>query len=728
MQPQKESRYLVDREDEYDALVKASGIVVLHGPARCGKTTLLKKLAEDGRGVYFEFHGSDLPESIRIRLAEAMGKRPRLAHKVWGTMQKVAKGLASIFKGDEAVEAITTESRHMLEQFLDLLGKAETPIYLDGIREVADKQDILDLLWDILRRTSATIVIGIRDETRVEVDLNEHIRDDATFVSLDRFTPEQTEDLVRRKYGDWDPQVHERWEGDPGRLYLAMAEADTLGDLLTEIPRTLADQYHGAYTKLTPSQRPCAEMLAVLGEPVSLTDLAAILETDRTKLDLSPAIFDEDAAEARLYHPTCAEYIHETELKGDPAHHKSLHLRAAQFYVKRAEITDGEPTSIEDIRNALRAREHFHEAGKHDEAARIFTDTWEMLDRWGHWHLLARIGEDSVLATDPETRAAALHNAGIAQQNLGNYSEAQSYYEDSLEIFRELGDQASAARSLNQLGMVQQLRGKYADARRYYEESLEIAREVGNRASIAAAHNQLGTVEQQQGNYAEAQRCYEEGLEIAREVGHQAGIAICLHQLGTVQQYHGNYSEAQRHYEESLQIARDLGDRGGVASTLHQLGTIQQRQGNYAEAQRHYGESLQIFRELGDRGGFASTIHQLGRIEELQDNHAEAQRYYEMGLQINRELGNRAGIATSLGQMAMLAEQVDRPETAALAICAVRRLTDEIGMAEREQAEANCQRIADLIGQERFSQIEAEEQQMSLDEAIDRVLHELEDR
>ncbi len=648
MPPQKESRYLVDREDEYDALVKASGIVVLHGPARCGKTTLLKKLAEEGHGVYFEFYRSDVPESVLIRLAEAMGRHPRIVETAAEALQKITKSLADLVKAGDAVEVITTQRRHIVEQFFDLLGKAETPIYLDGVREVADKQDILDLVWDLLGRTPATIVLGIRDETRVELDLNEHVPDEAAFVSLGPFTKEQTEELVRGKYEDWDPEVHERWEGDPGRLYLAMAEADTLGDLLTEIPRTLADQYHGAYRKLAPSQRPCADMLAVLAEPVPLTDLAAILETDRTKLDLAPAIFDEEAAQARLYHPTCAEHIHEMELKGDPEHHKALHLRAARFYAKQAETTEREPTSIEDIRNALRAREHFYEAGNHDEAARIFNAVAQRLHRWGHWHLLARLAEESALATDPRIRATALHGAGIAQQRLGNYSEAQCHYEGSLGILRELGD--------------------------------------------------------------------------------RAGIAGSLHHLGIIQENEGNYAEAQSYYEDSLKISRQLGNRGSIAATLHQLGIIQQQQGHYAEAQSCYEESLGIERELGNRVGIAASLHQLGNVHYLGGEYPDAQRYYKESLEIKRELGNRPGIAISIHQMARLAERVDGAETAALAICAARRLMDEIGMAEREQAEANCQRIADLIGQERFSQIEAEEQQMSLDEAIDRVLHELEDR
>ena len=188
MQPQKGSRYLVHREAEYDALVKASGIVVLHGPARCGKTTLLKKLAEDGHGIYFEFYRSDLPEFVLIRLAEAMGRHPRIVETAAEALQKITKSLADLVKAGGVVEAITTQRRHIVEQFLDLLGKAETPIYLDGIREVADKQDILDLVWDLLGRTGATIVLGIRDETRVELDLNEHVPDDAAFVSLGPFT------------------------------------------------------------------------------------------------------------------------------------------------------------------------------------------------------------------------------------------------------------------------------------------------------------------------------------------------------------------------------------------------------------------------------------------------------------------------------------------------------------------------------------------------------------
>jgi len=685
--PQEQSRYIVHREDEYDALVNASGIVVLHGPPRCGKTTLLKKLAEDDHGAYFEFYRSDLPEFILIRLAEAMGKHPRVAQTVAEGLQQVTKSLADLVKAGDVVEVITTQRRHIFEQFFDLLAKAQTPIYLDGIREVAYKQDILDLVWDLLGRTPATIVLGIRDETRVELDLNEHIPDDAAFVCLGPFTKEQTEELVRGKYEGWDPEVHERWEGDPGRLYLAMAEAQTLDDLLTKIPRTLADQYHGAYTKLTPNQRRCADLLAVLGEPVSLTDLAAILETDRTKLDLSPAIFVVQAAEARLYHPTCAEYVHEMELKGDSEHHRDLHLRAAQFYVKHSETTDREPRSIEDIRNALRAREHFHEAGEHHEAAHIFNAVAEKLHRWGHWHLLARIGEESIVATDPPTRADALHCAGIAQQSLGNYAEAERYYDESLEIKRELDDRAGIAATLLQLGILQYLEGNYADAHRYYENSLAMARELRDRAAIATSLHQLGMIHQRQGKYAEAQCFYEDSLHIKRELGNRTGIAMTLHQLGNLQYLQGNYADAQRYYENSLEIERELDNRAGIAITLHQLGHLQYLQGNYAEACRHYGESLEI----------------------------------------KRELGNRPGIAMSLYAMAVLSARMGLPETAALAMCAASRLMDEMGMAEREEARTDCRRIAELIDPQRFSHIDAEAERMSLDQVIDRVLQELKD-
>jgi tetratricopeptide (TPR) repeat protein len=67
----------------------------------------------------------------------------------------------------------------------------------------------------------------------------------------------------------------------------------------------------------------------------------------------------------------------------------------------------------------------------------------------------------------------------------GEYERARALYEESLALFRELGDKRSVAIPLVNLGLVAQAQGEYERVRALYEESLALSREVGDKPGIA---------------------------------------------------------------------------------------------------------------------------------------------------------------------------------------------------------------------------------------------------
>ena len=70
-------------------------------------------------------------------------------------------------------------------------------------------------------------------------------------------------------------------------------------------------------------------------------------------------------------------------------------------------------------------------------------------------------------------------------QDQGDYAAARAYLEQSLEIFREIGNRQGIADSLNGSGNVACIQGDYAASRAYHEQSLEIFREIGDRQGMA---------------------------------------------------------------------------------------------------------------------------------------------------------------------------------------------------------------------------------------------------
>jgi len=332
--------------------------------------------------------------------------------------------------------------------------------------------------------------------------------------------------------------------------------------------------------------------------------------------------------------------------------------RIARYYAQFAQKKHGDRAAIEaELENVLAAaRLAFH--------YREWEALWAMgdalddpLDFAGRWtvreELLRLCYEGAVAAKDSRARAAFSQNLGVALQQRGKLEEAEGFYNQSLAIEREVGNRVGIAQSLHQLGTVAQLRGKVEEAEDLYKQSLAIKREVGDRP----------------------------------------GEAKTLHQLGRVAELRGKLEEAEGYYNQSLEIEREVGDRPGEAKTLHQLGVVAQRRGKLEEAEGFYNQSLVIAREVGDRPGEAKTLHQLGRVAQDRGKLGEAEVLYQQSLAIKREVGDRPGEARTLAQMSLLAEvqgnlklAVERMEKA----CA---MMEEMGLAEKEQARAELERL-----------------------------------
>jgi hypothetical protein len=76
------------------------------------------------------------------------------------------------------------------------------------------------------------------------------------------------------------------------------------------------------------------------------------------------------------------------------------------------------------------------------------------------------------------TLSLQLTGLGQVSQVLGELPDAQGFFEDSVRIWRDIGDQGSLAQTLNQLGMPLLVRQDRAVARRCFLEALGIVKEA----------------------------------------------------------------------------------------------------------------------------------------------------------------------------------------------------------------------------------------------------------
>jgi predicted ATPase/DNA-binding SARP family transcriptional activator len=252
-------------------------------------------------------------------------------------------------------------------------------------------------------------------------------------------------------------------------------------------------------------------------------------------------------------------------------------------------------------------------------------------------------------------RATVLDGVGKLAIHQGDYASARAYYQESLAIYREIGDLGGVAQSLNGLGKAACNQDEYAAAQAYFQESLGINRELCDGESDADSHFGLGRVAEFQGNLATALEHYQQSLAMYRQIGDQGGAAYSLSGLGNTAFCRADYASAQVHYQESLGICRQIGDRGGIAYSVNGLGIVACALGEYLIAVGHYQESLGIYRQIGDRRGIAHLLDDLGRVDLAQADHASALGYCKESLAIFQEIGDRMGVASTLGTMGRVA-------------------------------------------------------------------------
>jgi predicted ATPase/DNA-binding XRE family transcriptional regulator len=198
-------------------------------------------------------------------------------------------------------------------------------------------------------------------------------------------------------------------------------------------------------------------------------------------------------------------------------------------------------------------------------------------------------------------RAMALYGAGELALAQGDPTGAVALLEESLALFRELGDEDDGDVVLAELGQAVRAQGNRDRAAALSEEGLGLGRRLGDPRVAAIALNTLGHVERHRGNTEGAIARYEESLALFRGIGHGWGSAYTLSNLAVAAFGRGEVERALALYEESLAIYSELGDKSGTALVLINLGDVARERGEEDRAVTLYNDALAMHRELDER-------------------------------------------------------------------------------------------------------------------------------
>ena len=368
---------------------------------------------------------------------------------------------------------------------------------------------------------------------------------------------------------------------------------------------------------------------------------------------------------------TLREYAQERlRASGDFAMLQNRHLQYRLTLAQQGLADIGGPRQAEWLQRLDADRDNFRAAlswalehSDHSESGLQLTVAlgkfWLMHGDWSEGEQWLKRALAQASDALPVWRARALNIASELADKLGNVPAANALAEESLSLFRVLGDERGLADALCNLAGVSLTHNDYARAELLLIEALALYRRLDVASGTAMALSSLGMAAKERGDYAHAETYFNESLDLNRRAGDSLGIAQDLAQLSYSAYWQSDYARSAELGRQSLEAARCANSRRGMAIALDGLGAALACLGRFDEACACLTDSLILFRELGNKSGEATVLADLAHVAIEQGDYARAEPLYLEGLTLACHVGDRRRMSFCLEGLGQVLTDAD---------------------------------------------------------------------
>jgi tetratricopeptide (TPR) repeat protein len=231
-------------------------------------------------------------------------------------------------------------------------------------------------------------------------------------------------------------------------------------------------------------------------------------------------------------------------------------------------------------------------ASSHRHAA----DVAALIDQALAW--LARVEQTSRSAS--AARAFVLYVRGQMALSALEMEVAQEALEESLQLFERIDDPWWSATVLQQLASAAWTRNDLGQTRGYFERSLAVRREIGDEVGAAGVLVNLGALAGfDKGQVDEAVELYREGSRLYAAMGGRTGELFSLSGLQAAERLLGRFPQALEILQRQIALGAELGDDRMLADLRMTMGEVLQLMGRYDLAEVEHRANIAVLQETG---------------------------------------------------------------------------------------------------------------------------------
>lgn len=227
-------------------------------------------------------------------------------------------------------------------------------------------------------------------------------------------------------------------------------------------------------------------------------------------------------------------------------------LNEGRDWLDRALALDPDDRSAARAQALMRKGNIAVDLADYPNALRLFKDSLSIFDS----------------LADDLNACGALTGLGLVLWSQGDFAAARKAHEKTLTICKAHDWQRGVALALQNIGSVELAEGDYISARKRFGLSLDIRRDLGDEAAAAYVSYWRGRLERFAGETEHAKQWLARAAAGFRQAGDQLGIAFALNELGCVAHDQGNDREALAYHLDALRDRADASSNQEIVECL----------------------------------------------------------------------------------------------------------------------------------------------------------------
>jgi LuxR family maltose regulon positive regulatory protein len=200
-----------------------------------------------------------------------------------------------------------------------------------------------------------------------------------------------------------------------------------------------------------------------------------------------------------------------------------------------------------------------------------------------------------------KVKAEALRTKGINLFHMGELRPALETLKEAIRGYRTLGEKMDAVKVLLDLGVVYRALGQFTETEKCYQESLEYWQSTQNALWQANLLNNIGVLQHLRGQYEEAAATFERAISYARLAVNPRLEGFALTSLGDLLRDIQALPDAKQAYKQARVISEGIDDLTlKIFLTLSEA-ILERKTHNDRESQRLIEEALELARKGGSK-------------------------------------------------------------------------------------------------------------------------------